>query len=144
VSGSEEESSGADSAAGRLLAVLGASRRGQRSVDFEGFVEALVRHAAELKGSPEALDVLVAALPAFTDLSGSKRGAALAFRDFFFSYLMLPDASLKWEAFLVELWLASISLSLGKSAGDVWSSAEAGLKTALGELKLKREKLSPG
>jgi len=88
--------------------------------------------------------VLVAALPAFTDLSGSKRGAASAFREFFFSYLRLPDPSLKWEAFLVELWLVSMSLSLGKRAGDVWSSVEARLKTPAGELGLKRERLSPG
>jgi len=88
--------------------------------------------------------VLVAALPAFTDLSGSKKGAALAFHDFFFSYLRLPDPSLKWEAFLVELWPVSISLSLGRRAGDVWSSVEARLKTPAGELGLKREKLGTG
>jgi len=97
---------------------------------------------AELRRSPEALDVPVAALPAFTDPSGSKKGEALAFREFFFSYLRPPDPSLKWEAFLVELWL--VSMSLGRRAGDVWGGVEARFKTPAGELGLRREKLGTG
>jgi len=143
VSGSEEESSGAASAAGRLLSVLGALRDKRCGVDFEGFVEALARHAAELKRSPEALDVLVAALPAFANVSNPKIAQALLLG--LWSYLDSPDDDSKWERFLEVLGTVSLTIGSGKRvATEVWSSVEARLKTPAGELGLKREKLGTG
>jgi len=143
VSGSEEGSSGAASAAGRLLSVLGALRGRRCGVDFEGFVEALVKHAAELRRSPEALDVLVATLPAFAKVSNPKIAQALLFG--LWSYLDSQDDDFKWEQFLEMLGTVSLTIGSGKRvATEVWGSVEARLKTPAGELGLKRERVSPG
>jgi len=87
--------------------------------------------------------VLVAALPAFANVSNPKIAQALLL--LLWSYLHNPDSDFKWEQFLEVPGTVSLTIGSGKRvATEVWGSVEARLKTPAGELGLKRERVSPG